>query len=91
MELLAGVASERAGRELRSRLLAFELLATRGLGDFEDAAAIYRLCRRRGDSIRNMIDCLIAACALRHGATLLQRDSDFATIARHVPLRLYQT
>jgi hypothetical protein len=32
--------------------------------------------------------CLIAAVAMRHGATLLHRDQDFEVIARHTPLRV---
>jgi predicted nucleic acid-binding protein len=28
------------------------------------------------------VDCLIAACALRHGLTVLHADRDFANLAR---------
>jgi hypothetical protein len=58
------------------------------LADFEDAALIQRLCRRGGETVRSMIDCLIAAVALREGRPLLARDRDFAVIARWVDLEL---
>jgi hypothetical protein len=59
-----------------------------GLADFEDAALIRRLCRRGGETVRSMIDCLIAAVALREGRPLLARDRDFAVIAQWVDLEL---
>ena len=51
-------------------------------------ADLYRRCRLRGGTVRKLEDCLVAAVALRHGATLLHRDDDFEVIARHAPLRV---
>ena len=56
--------------------------------DFEDAAAIYRACRRGGETVRKLIDCLIAAIAIREGVPLLHSDNDFVVIARRAPLQL---
>src|SRR5436309_123637 len=36
----------------------------------------------------DMTDCLIAAVAIREGATLLHFDHDFDVIARHTPLQV---
>lgn len=88
MELLAGVRSPGEGAKLRRRLLAFPLLALRGLPDFEKAAELYRLCRREGETVRRLIDCLIAAVAIRERATLLHNDRDFDVLARHSKLRI---
>lgn len=54
--------------------------------DFRDAAAICRATARTGETVRRLIDCLIAAVAVRAGAVLLHKDGDFDVIARHVPL-----
>ena len=78
-----------ATRDLRSRLLAFRLLALEGLGDFEEAAAIYRACRDAGETPRSLSDCLIAVPVIAAGASLLHNDADFDVIARHSPLKIH--
>ena len=52
-----------------------------------EAVALYRSARRRGLTIRSSVDCLIAACALRHDSEVLHRDRDFHTLARISDLR----
>jgi predicted nucleic acid-binding protein len=88
MELLAGEASPEAVARLRRLLGRFELLPVEGLADYEAAGELHRRCRAGGETVRNLTDCLIAAVAMRHGATLLHRDHDFEVIARHAPLRV---
>jgi hypothetical protein len=88
MELLAGCVTEESATAIQRLLARFELLPVEGLADFEDAALIQRLCRRGGETVRSMIDCLIAAVALREGRPLLARDRDFAVIAQWVDLEL---
>lgn len=56
-----------------------------------DAAAIYRELRRRGITIRSMVDALIAAVAIRIDVPVLHRDRDFGAIAQHSALRLVTT
>ncbi len=87
MELLAGARTGREAAGLRSRLLALPLLRLQGLGDFEAAAGLYRDCRRKGDTVRRLVDCLIAAVAIRERAILLHNDRDFETLARCTKLR----
>jgi predicted nucleic acid-binding protein len=55
---------------------------------FLEAAALYRSVRRKGITVRSSVDCLIAACALRHDIEVLHRDRDFARIAEIAPLRV---
>jgi predicted nucleic acid-binding protein len=88
MELLAGATATRDLARLRSRLRSVTLLRLRGLPDFEKAADLYRGCRRSGETVRRLIDCLIAAVAIRERATLLHNDRDFETLARHSKLRI---
>jgi predicted nucleic acid-binding protein len=59
------------------------------LQHFDDAAAVYRLCRTEGVTVRSMIDCLIAAIAMSEDVELLHQDRDFAAIASVVPLRVH--
>jgi predicted nucleic acid-binding protein len=88
MELLAGTRSRGEHSRLRTRLVVFPQLTLRGLPDFEQAAELYRMCRRKGETVRKLIDCLIAVVAIRAGATVLHNDRDFETLARHTRLRI---
>jgi predicted nucleic acid-binding protein len=53
---------------------------------FELGATIYRELRRAGITIRNSIDCLIAATVIQHGVNFLENDRDYRFIDRHYPL-----
>ena len=53
---------------------------------FELAATIYREVRRKGQTIRNSIDCLIAAIVVQHGVGFLENDRDYQYIDQHYPL-----
>lgn len=87
MEVLAGARDERHLNDLR-RLLARASVIGLVSADYEDAAAVYRTCRRRGATVRRVIDCLIAAVALRAGVPVLHADGDFDVLARHTSLQL---
>lgn len=82
MEVLAGARSDKRESELRRLLLRFHLLTFDVVADFDGAARIYRRCRRAGVTPRGMVDCLIAAVALRRGAMLLCQDADMDRLAR---------
>lgn len=53
---------------------------------FELGASIYRELRSKGSTIRNSIDCLIAATVIQHGVALLENDRDYQFIDQHYPL-----
>jgi predicted nucleic acid-binding protein len=88
MELLAGARDDREHHRLRRMLGGVELLPVEGFEDFEAAAQIQRRCRSAEAPARSIVDCLIAAVAIRNGVALLQLDRDFELIARHTNLRL---
>jgi predicted nucleic acid-binding protein len=88
MEVLAGAPDEARAERLARLLRRSEWLPVDGLADHEAAARLYRSCRAGGDRVRRLSDCLIAVVALRNDASLLTRNRDFASIARHIPLRL---
>lgn len=48
----------------------------------DDAVDLYRRARRAGVTVRSGVDCLIAACALRHNLAVLHVDRDFDNLAR---------
>ena len=87
MEVLAGARDERHLNDLRRLLARASLLPTRAT-DYEQAAALYRTCRRGGETVRKLIDCLIAATAIRSGVAVLHADADFDTLARQTELRI---
>jgi predicted nucleic acid-binding protein len=87
MEILAGARDERHLRDLRRLLASATLLALESI-DYEEAAALYRICRRNGETPRKLIDCLIAAIAIRLDAAVLHQDADFDVLSRHTLLRI---
>ena len=89
MEVLAGARDELHLLSLRRLLARASVLPTLA-ADYEDAAALYRRCRQQGESVRKMIDCLIASTAIRADAFILHSDADFEVLARHTELRLYE-
>ena len=88
MELLAARRPAEDVARVRRRLLAFRMLQVGGLHTWEQAAVIQRACRARGETVRSLLDCVIAAVAIREGATLIHRDRDFDVIARYTPLQI---
>jgi predicted nucleic acid-binding protein len=88
LEILAGARDEPHTRKLRALLARCRFVPLAEPSDHEAAAALYRACRRGGSTIRRLPDCLVATVAIRVGAQLLHRDSDFEQIARHAPLEL---
>jgi hypothetical protein len=88
MEVLAGARNDRRERELRRLLARFVLLRFDPVVDFGGAVRVYRACRAAGITPRGLIDCMIAAVAMRNGAELLAHDRDLARIAEVMDLRL---
>lgn len=87
MEVLAGARS-RSEEDKLSALLGTARRIPSERADFVEAARIHRACRGGGETVRNMIDCLIAAVAIRAEVPLLHADRDFEVIAGHSELVL---
>lgn len=88
MEVLAGARSDAREHDLHALLLRYELRTVEPSTDFVAAAGIYRRCRARGVTPRGLIDCLIAAVALREGDDLLAQDVDLRRVADVLGLRM---
>ena len=87
-EVLQGFADERGFRIATEALLALPMVespVTTAL--VLEAVQLYRTARRAGITVRSSVDCLIAACALRHDLEVLHDDRDFAGLSRVSRLR----
>ncbi len=83
LELLSGPTDELAAARRRRMLESFEIAAAQPLADSLRAAALQRECRRSGETVRSLGDCLIAAVALRLGVPVMHRDRDFEVLRAH--------
>jgi len=82
-EVLQGFTSDVAFRRAKDAMLALPAVESPlGEGVYLDAVDLYRRARRAGLTIRSGADCVIAACAIRHGLSVLHSDRDFPSIAK---------
>jgi predicted nucleic acid-binding protein len=87
MELLAGGDTPQRAAALEQLVNGLPVLCVEPELDFRQAAAIFLAVRRAGRTPRNLVDCLIAATAVRHDVELVHTDADFEAIAVAWPLR----
>ena len=85
-EVLQGLGSERAAREVEALLLRFEIVPMAGEEIAVIAARNFRSLRKRGITVRKTIDLLIGAWCIENRRPLLHNDSDFRPMARHLGL-----
>jgi predicted nucleic acid-binding protein len=86
-EVLQGFRDERAFQVARESMYALPIVESPlKSAVFDEAIDLYRRSRQAGVTVRSSIDCLIAACALRHRLTIVHRDRDFNGLARVCPL-----
>lgn len=88
MEVLAGARTQEQRQRIRDLFARHRYARLEEPSDFLSAASIYNACRAAGQTLRGHADCLIAAIAMRTGASVLHADADFTTIAEHAPLEL---
>jgi len=87
-EVLQGFRDEAAYRRAREAMRSLPLVESPLAEDvFLHAIELYRGARRSGVTVRSSVDCLIAACAIRHDLEVLHRDRDFPAIAEISALR----
>jgi predicted nucleic acid-binding protein len=87
-EVLQGFREERAFQLARDAMYALPIVeAPVSVGAFNDAIGLGRAARRAGLTIRAGVECLIAACALRHDLEVLHVGRDYELISGVSPLR----
>ena len=87
-EVLQGFRDEGPFRLARDSMFALPMIESPlTAAVFLQAVDLYRAGRRAGVTIRSSVDCLIAACAVRHDLEVLHLDRDFPALARFSSLR----
>ena len=85
LEILQGIQSRKERKEIEKKF-GLLVLASQHRSTTLLAADIYQELRRKGITIRSIVDCLIAATAIETGASILHRDRDFDRIAEFYPI-----
>jgi predicted nucleic acid-binding protein len=86
-EILQGIPSDSEFARLRKALSSFRMLQPASGETYVQAAKLHRAGRKRGVTIRSLVDCLIAAIAMEHGAVILHKDRDYERISEYAPLK----
>jgi predicted nucleic acid-binding protein len=87
-EVLQGIREYSLFVEIKKSFLAYEFIEYNQIQMSIDAAAIYRVVRRKGITVRKPNDCLIAAICIENNISLLHKDRDFNQIAKHTSLQI---
>ena len=87
-ELLQGFAGPRERSRIIERFSALPLISP-DRQDHIEAAALRNLCRRSGIQV-GTIDAVLAQLCIRHDLLMLTTDLDFAKVAKHAPLRVWE-
>jgi len=88
-ELLQGFSGPKARILILEHFAAVPLLSP-DREDYIEAASLRNTCRRAGVQI-GTIDALIGQLCIRHSLTLLSTDGDFANMAKHSELKVWQS
>lgn len=89
MELLAGATTPRLEQQIGMLVDGLPELSVDARIDYRAAARLHVASRRNGHPIRSLVDCLIAAVAIRRDVPVLHRDRDFGFLADISPLRIH--
>ncbi|OGL45311.1 MAG: twitching motility protein PilT [Candidatus Schekmanbacteria bacterium RBG_13_48_7] len=86
-EILQGIRDEKEYKTTES-LLSELLLLPMERDTFLLAAQIYRTLRSKGITIRNSVDCMIAAVCIENEVEILHKDKDFEVISSQFDLKI---
>ena len=89
-ETLQGITDDKEFREIKTSLAAFPVYSLKSIDSYIAAAEIYRKCRKKGLTIRNTTDLLIAQAAIENNLILMHKDKDFQSIAKISNLKTYK-
>lgn len=85
-EILTGIKDKKDRTKVRKELEHF-ILINPTLETHIQAAEIFDACKKKGFTIRSVIDCLIAALAIEYDLTLLEKDKDYTYMPKVIPLK----
>ncbi|MGJ3242632.1 MAG: type II toxin-antitoxin system VapC family toxin [Opitutales bacterium] len=86
-EVLSGIKSGKEREQVRTDLGHF-ILVMPTLDTHAHAAEIFGTCRKKGYTIRSIVDCLVAALAFEYDLEIHENDRDYRHIAQVFPLRI---
>lgn len=86
-EVLQGIRDDKQYKQTAS-ILSNLIYLPMDQSTFLLAANIYRTLRSRGITVRNSVDCMIAAVCIEHKTDLLHNDRDFDHIANVFVLQI---
>ena len=87
-EVLSGIPDPAKFDAVRQHLAAFDDLPIIS-GDYEEAARLFNLCRRKGVQ-GSHVDFLICAVAMRHSSAVFTTDKDFVNYSKHIYLAIHK-
>lgn len=88
-EILTGIKDKKDRTKVRKELEHF-ILINPTLETHIQAAEIFDACKKKGFTIRSVIDCLIAALAVEYDLTLLEKDKDYTYMSKVIPLKTFR-
>ncbi|WP_309386692.1 type II toxin-antitoxin system VapC family toxin [Cerasicoccus frondis] len=88
-EILTGIKAKKDRAKVIKELSHF-ILINPTLETHIQAAEIFDACRKKGLTIRSIIDCLIAALALEYDLAVLEKGRDYSFIAEVFPLKNFR-
>jgi len=86
-EILQGIKDEKEYAKTQAMILDL-IYIPMNRETFLLAAHIYRSLRTKGITVRNSIDCMIAALCVENKVALLHNDRDFDYISQHFDLKI---
>ena len=89
-EILQGIKEDQDCRRLKDYLLEFPIHRPQGSETYIKAAEIYRICRKKGKTVRKTVDCIIATICLENDLTIFHKDRDFELIAACTELKCFK-
>jgi predicted nucleic acid-binding protein len=85
-EVLQGFQAQREFERARRAMLRLPVFTIGGTEIVIKSAENYRALRRRGVTVRNTVDCLIATFVIERSFTLLHNDRDYAPFVQYLGL-----
>ncbi len=86
-EILRGVRSDKHFKKIQRLLLSLTVYEMLGVQRAIQAAIYYRTLRKKGITVRNTANAIIASFCISEGHTLLFSDKDFLPFVKHFGLR----
>ena len=90
-EILQGIKEKKLLAVVEDAILGFQFLNYDVYEAAFEAAALYRLLRAKGVTVRTSNDCLIAWLCIANNFPIHHNDKDFDNIAKHTSLKIYKS